>query len=44
LRKIFGTKGEWQEAGEDCIMRSLISCTLHQIVLKKVKGKVVPVL
>jgi hypothetical protein len=31
LRGIFGPK--WQEAGEDCIMRSFITCTLHQILL-----------
>jgi hypothetical protein len=24
---------KWQEAGEDCIMRSFITCTLHQILL-----------
>jgi hypothetical protein len=24
---------KWQEAGEDCIMRSFITCTLHQIFL-----------
>jgi hypothetical protein len=23
---------KWQEAGEDCIMRSFITCTLHQIL------------
>jgi len=23
----------WQEAGEDCIMRSVIKCTLQQILL-----------
>jgi hypothetical protein len=31
---MFGPKGEerkWQEAGEDGIMRSFITCTLHQI-------------
>jgi hypothetical protein len=30
---------KWQEAGEDCIMRSFITCT----VKVKVKGKFVPV-
>jgi hypothetical protein len=34
LRRIFGRKGKWQEAGEDCIMRSLINYTLHQILLE----------
>jgi hypothetical protein len=24
---------KWQEAGEDCIMKSFITCTLHQILL-----------
>jgi hypothetical protein len=24
---------KWQEAAEDCIMRSFITCTLHQILL-----------
>jgi hypothetical protein len=24
---------KWQEAGEECIMRSFITCTLHQILL-----------
>jgi hypothetical protein len=24
---------KWQEAEEDCIMRSFITCTLHQILL-----------
>jgi hypothetical protein len=26
---------KWQEAGEDCIMRSFITCTLHQIQVKE---------
>jgi hypothetical protein len=26
-------RGKWQEAGEDCIMRSFINFTLHQILL-----------
>jgi hypothetical protein len=33
LRRIFGPKRKWQEAG-DCIMRSFITCTLHQVLLK----------
>jgi hypothetical protein len=41
LRRIFGSKGEyldlrerkWWEAGEDCIMKSCLTCTLHQILL-----------
>jgi len=32
LRRIFGPK-KWWEAGEDCIMRSFVTCTLHQILL-----------
>jgi len=31
LRRIFGRK---REDGEDCIMRSFIICTLHQILLQ----------
>jgi len=27
------TKRKWQEAGEDCIMWSFITCTLHRILL-----------
>jgi hypothetical protein len=34
LRTIFGLKGrKWWEAGEDCIMKSIITCTLHRILL-----------
>jgi hypothetical protein len=34
LRKILDLRGrKWQMAGEDCIMRSFITCTLHQILL-----------
>jgi hypothetical protein len=34
LRRIFGPKREkWREAGEDCIMRSFKTCTLHPILL-----------
>jgi hypothetical protein len=32
LRRIFGPKRE-EVAGEDCIMRSFITCTLRQILL-----------
>jgi hypothetical protein len=32
--RIFCRKGmKWYEAGEDCIMRCLISCSPHQILL-----------
>jgi hypothetical protein len=34
LRRIFGPKRKWRKAGEDCMMRSFITCTLHQILLK----------
>jgi len=35
LKGIFRPKKrKWQEAGEDCIMRSFITCTLHQILLR----------
>jgi hypothetical protein len=35
VRKISGKeKGRrWQETGEDCIMRSFITCKLHQMLL-----------
>jgi hypothetical protein len=33
LRRIFESKRKWQAAGEDCTMRSFITCTLHQILL-----------
>jgi hypothetical protein len=34
LRRIFATKGrKCREVGEDCIMRSFITCMLHQILL-----------
>jgi hypothetical protein len=30
LRRIFGHRGRrWQEAGEHCIVRSIITCLLH---------------
>jgi hypothetical protein len=33
LSRIFGSKRKWPGAGEDCIMRSFITCTLHLILL-----------
>jgi hypothetical protein len=33
LKKEFGRRKGQEEAGEDCIMRSFIPCTLHQILL-----------
>jgi len=34
LRRIFDLRRrKWQEAGEDYIMRSFITCTLHKILL-----------
>jgi hypothetical protein len=33
LRRILGTRRKWLEAGEDCIIRILIICTLRQILL-----------
>jgi hypothetical protein len=33
LMRIFGAKRMWLEAGEDCIMRSFITCPLNQILL-----------
>jgi hypothetical protein len=34
LRRIFGPKrDELKEGGENCIMRSSIICTLHQLLL-----------
>jgi hypothetical protein len=33
LRGIFGTKRKWRETGEDFIMRSFITCTLHEMLL-----------
>jgi hypothetical protein len=29
LRRVFGPKRNWHEAGEDCTVRSFITCTLH---------------
>ena len=38
LRKIFGPKGEEVTgAGEKCIMRSFIPCTLHHMVFRRMK-------
>jgi hypothetical protein len=34
LRRIFERKRKWWEAGEDYIMRSFITCTLHHILLR----------
>jgi hypothetical protein len=34
LRRILNLRGKkWREAGEDFIMRSFMTCTLHQILL-----------
>jgi len=34
LRKIFRPKDrKWREDGEDCIMRNLVTCMLHQMLL-----------
>jgi hypothetical protein len=33
LRGVLGPKREEMEVGEDCIMRTLITCTLHLILL-----------
>jgi hypothetical protein len=30
---------KWQEAGEDCIMRSFITCTLHQNVIRVIRSR-----
>jgi hypothetical protein len=31
---------KWQDVGEDCIMRSFITCTLHQIrVIRRIKTR-----
>jgi hypothetical protein len=34
LRRIPGPKRKCQEAGEDCIMRNFITCTLHEVLLR----------
>jgi hypothetical protein len=33
LRRIFGSKRKWQEARENCKMRSFITCMLHHVLL-----------
>jgi hypothetical protein len=34
LRRIFGPKRrKWPEAGENCIVRSFITCTLQELLL-----------
>jgi hypothetical protein len=34
LRRIFDLSGaKWWKGAEECIMRSLITCTLHPIIL-----------
>jgi hypothetical protein len=30
---------KWQEVGEGCIMRSFITCMLHQILLEVIKSR-----
>jgi hypothetical protein len=30
---------KWGEAGEDCIMRSFITCTLHQNIVRVIKSR-----
>jgi hypothetical protein len=30
LRRLFGPTRKWWEAGEDCIMRSFLTCTLQR--------------
>jgi hypothetical protein len=34
LRRIFEPGMKWQEAGEDCIMRSFVTCTLCHILVE----------
>jgi hypothetical protein len=34
LWRIFGPKRKWRDAGEDCIMRRFITCTVRQISLR----------
>jgi hypothetical protein len=38
LRRIFGPKRKWREAGEDYIMRSFVTCMLHQILGRSNQG------
>jgi hypothetical protein len=33
LRRIYEPKEKWWEAGEDCTVRSFVTCTLHQLLL-----------
>jgi hypothetical protein len=33
LKRIFGPRRKWWEAGEDCTVRSFITFILHQILL-----------
>jgi len=33
LRRIFGRKKSLREGGEDCAVRSFVSCMLHQMLL-----------
>jgi hypothetical protein len=33
LRVLYQRGKKWLEAEEDCIMRSLVTCTLHQTLL-----------
>jgi hypothetical protein len=37
LRRIYGPKRKWRDAGEDCIMRSFITWTLHHMLLRTSK-------
>jgi hypothetical protein len=37
MRRMFGPKRKWQEAGEDCLMRRSVICMLHQISVKVMK-------
>jgi hypothetical protein len=40
LRRTFGPKlEERQEAGEDCIMRSFIICTIHQNIIRVIRAR-----
>jgi hypothetical protein len=33
LRRMFGPKKKQQEAGENCVMKNSILCTLHKVLL-----------
>jgi hypothetical protein len=39
LRRVFGPKREWWDAGEDCIMKSFITFTLHQNIIREIKSR-----